>query len=234
VTSALAAASSPVRGRALRSGWPEGRAADQAAADQSDGAHTGGPSRQVEWGMGRCAGARPLPGGGDGLACLGDRRGGGGHVAAGEVPVHQGARDGRQANAAPTQPIPARPGPASMTSGLTAFGGEGTPEARPSSPARQLVTDGPTLSNPPATSGATASGSTDSGGADGGRGDDGGGRRSPSSEETDPWKDFPFGGRHIGETACADGFCHRITGALVNHDASGWPPATAGHLLGAQ
>ncbi|MFE9627602.1 hypothetical protein [Streptomyces sp. NPDC006527] len=107
--------------------------------------------------------------------------------------------------------------------GLTAFGGEGTPEARPSSPARQLVTDGPTLSNPPATSGATASGSTDSGGAGGGRGDDGGGRRSPSSEETDPWKDFPFGGRHIGETACADGFCHRITGALVNHDASGRP-----------
>ncbi|WP_424857982.1 hypothetical protein [Streptomyces sp. SAI-170] len=113
--------------------------------------------------------------------------------------------------------------------GLTAFGGEDTPTTRPPSSAEWPVTQGHT--QPTRTAGSSDAGTGDAGSAGASAGQDGGGgghgsspeQNIPSPEETDPWKNFPFGGRHIGTTAYADGFRYDIVGALVDRDSSGRP-----------
>ncbi|MFB7244390.1 hypothetical protein CW362_19915 [Streptomyces populi] len=107
--------------------------------------------------------------------------------------------------------------------GFTAFGGEGTPPAG-TRPSAGPLTDGDTPQSTPPTRTALSHGpgSDDKGGGTGHNSSSHKGS-DPSTAESDLWRDFPFGGRHIGTTVHADGFRYDVIGALVNHDSSGLP-----------
>ncbi|MER5467695.1 ATP-binding protein [Streptomyces sp. NPDC002685] len=113
---------------------------------------------------------------------------------------------------------------AAATLCVNAFGGEGTSNAGPSSSTGPLVTDGHTREATAPTRSAASRG-PDSGQKGGGGGHNSSSHRAsgPSTAESDPWKDFPFGGRRVDTTVYADGFRYDVVGALVDRDTGGQP-----------
>ncbi|MEU3461205.1 hypothetical protein ABZ721_14810 [Streptomyces sp. NPDC006733] len=112
---------------------------------------------------------------------------------------------------------------AATTFGVNAFGGQQTTKAGPPSTAGPQVTGGHRSTTP------TRSAVPDSSAAGQSSADHGAGPGSaPASSDqsaaaSDPWQDFPFGGRRIGTAVYANGFRYDVIGAVANRDAGGRP-----------